>query len=199
MRPADARFDMRRGHHSNLLCAAGPSPSFLSTVHLIRSLAAAGLVVGLLLCLPGPLSASDSVKGWSVSALVPPDSPGGRRGTPLWVELRNDSDAVRLVCLEGATVALESPDATDGRARVIASCSALTDFVLLRSGQALSTVVYVKSRLGSVGPQAEPLVDLVFHHRDPSDPQAARRRVTVRWVGSIAAAQDAWRQLAGLR
>jgi hypothetical protein len=168
-------------------------------VHLIRSLLAAGLVGLLPFLLPGPLSASDSVKGWSVTALVPPESPGGRRGTPLWIELRNESDAARLVCLEGAIVALESPDAAAGRARVMDSCSALTDFALVRPGQALSEVVYVKSRLGTVGPQTKPLVELVFYHHDPSDPHAARRRASIQWVGTIAAAQDAWRQLAGSR
>jgi hypothetical protein len=168
-------------------------------VHLIRSFIAAGLVGLLLFLLPGPLSAADTVKGWSVSAFVPPESPGGRRGTPLWLELRNESDAARLVCLDSAIVALKSPDAAAGRARVIDSCSTLTDFALVRPGHALSAVVYVKSRLGTVGPQAEPLVELVFYHHDPSDPNGERRRASIQWVGTIAAAQDAWRQLAGSR
>ncbi|MEO5821061.1 MAG: hypothetical protein ABIT71_11175 [Vicinamibacteraceae bacterium] len=168
---------------------------------LIHSLISVALAALLLILVPGPVSAADPVKGWSVSALVPPDAPGSRRGMPLWLELRNDSAGARLVCLEGAIVALKSPDVTDGRARVIdtESCSKLTNFALVRAGHALSVVVYVKSRLGLVGPQAEPLVELVFYHHDPSDPQAERRRASIRWVGTIAAAQEAWRQLAGSR
>jgi hypothetical protein len=199
MRPADARFDIRRGYLSNLRRAAAPSQSFLSTVHLIRPLTAAGLAALLLFLHPGPLSASDSAEGWSVSALVPPEPSASRRGTALWLELRNESAAARLVCLEGAIVALKSPDVADGRARVLDSCSALTDFALVRPGHAVSAVVYVKSRQGTIGPQAEPLVELVFYHHDPSEPQGERRRASIRWVGTIAAAQDAWRQLAGSR
>lgn len=151
----------------------------------LRFLTSSVALVALMSAWPPPLAARGAAPRWTLAALVPPTSTPVRRGTPMWIELRNETDAARLVCLQHATVALKSPDvafgggALDGR-----SCSALTDFVVVRPGHALSSVIYIKSRQGLRG-DSEPLIDLTFVERDVSTPFPVTAPASVRWVGTL--------------
>ena len=139
------------------------------------------------------LAAGPAGPRWSLAALVPPGAAPQHRGTPLWLELRNETDAARLVCLQRAIVALKSPDVAYAGARPLDGrpCRALTDFAVIRPGHALSSVVYVRSRRGFLSGASEPLIELTFVERDVADPLAAMRRASIRWVGTIDEAQRA--------
>ncbi len=146
----------------------------------LRLLTSSVLLIALVPAARPTLAARGELPRWTLAALVPPGSAPVRRGTPLWIELRNESDAARLVCLQGAIVALKSPDVAYAGAQPIDGrrCTALTDFVVVRPGHALSSVVYVKSRRGFLSGESEPLIDLTFVERDAADPLAAMRRAS---------------------
>jgi hypothetical protein len=165
----------------------------------LRVLTLSVLVVTLLPVWRPPLAARAAAPRWTLAALVPPGAVPVRRGTPLWIELRNESDAARLVCLQRVIVALKSPDVAYPHARPIdgRSCTALTDFVIVRPGHALSAVIYVKSHRGFLRAESEPLIDLTFVERDVSDPLSATQRASIRWVGTIDEAQRAGISLLG--
>jgi hypothetical protein len=151
--------------------------------------------VALLALVPSgpPLAARGAAPRWTLAAILPPGSAPVRRGTPLWLELRNESPAARLVCLQGAVVALRSPDVASARGNAIdgRACTALTDFVIVRPGHSVSSVIYLRSRRGFLRGESESLVDLRFVERDVSDPLAVARRESIRWVGTIDDAQRA--------
>jgi hypothetical protein len=165
----------------------------------LRLLTLSVLVVALLPAWLPSLAARAAAARWTLAALVPPGAVPVRRGTPLWIELRNESGAARLVCLQRAIVALKSPDVAYAYARPIdgSSCTALTDFVVVRPGHALSSVIYVKSRRGVLRGESEPLIDLTFVERDIADPLSVMQQASVRWVGTIDDARRAGISLLG--
>jgi hypothetical protein len=175
----------------------GPGSSFLDTVCLSRLPILCGAVLAAICCAPTPLRAQAGGAGWSLAALIPPGSAPVGRGTPLWIDLRNETDTVRLVCLQGAIVALKSPDVASARGRTLAGagCAAMTDFVLVRPGNALSAVVYVKPRRGALRGDSEPLIELMFLERSVAEAASSSRRIAVRWVGTLADAQRAGQRL----
>jgi hypothetical protein len=145
-----------------------------------------------------PMSAHGAAGAWSLDALMPPGSTPVRRGTPFWLELRNDSGSARLVCVQGAVVALKSPDVAFAPAHALdaSQCRAITDYVVVRPGHALSRVVYVKPRQGALRAESEPLIELIFLEREVGEPFSEGRRVSARWVGTIADARRAGDRLA---
>jgi hypothetical protein len=178
----------------------GVSASFLRTVPLLRLLTLSCLFAACVWASAPPLSAHGAPGGWSLAALMPPGSMPVRRGTPFWIELRNDSDAARLVCLQTTVVALRSPDVALAAARPLdgGRCREITDYVVIRPGHALSRVVYVKPRRGPLRGESEPLIELTFVEREVGDQSAIGRRVSVRWAGTIAEARRAGSRLASV-
>lgn len=165
---------------------------------LLRLLTLSGLLGICASAAMPPLSAQGAAGRWSLAALLPPASVPVARGTPLWIELRNDSPAARLVCVQGAIVALKSPDVAFARAHTLdgSRCQSITDYVVIRPGHAMSRVVYVKPRDGPLRAESEPLIELTFLERDVAGPEAIGRRVSVRWVGTMAEARRAGLRLA---
>ncbi len=172
--------------------------SFLRTVPLFRLLTFGALLGGCLAATASPISARGAAGLWSLAALMPPGSTPVARGTPLWLELRNDSASARLVCVQGAVVALKSPDIAVAPSQSLdgSRCRAITDYVVVRPGHVLSRVVYVKPRQGPLREDSEPLVELLFLERDLGDPFTDGRRVSLRWVGTLAEARRAGDRLA---